>query len=552
MSEHTEALQEAAREAFGWSQLRPEQLAAMEYLMRGRDVLVVLPTGGGKSAIYQVPALLIPGPTLVVSPLLALQQDQLEGIDTANAPEAVAVNSAQRSAEQRHAWRAVRQGEAEYLFLSPEQLAKDEVVDQLAEARVGLFVVDEAHCVSAWGHDFRPDYLRLGQVIDRLGHPPVVALTATAALPVRRDIVERLRLRDHGEVMTSFDRSNLRLTVQRQSDDRRKRESVALHVRTLLAEPATRLGLVYVGSRKDAEYYAGELEVAGLRAAAYHAGMTRAEREQVHEGFQDDRLDVVVATSAFGMGIDKPNVRFVVHASAPESLDSYYQQIGRAGRDGEPAEITLFYRPEDLHLQRFLTARGAPDEVLAEVARALADEDEPLRTADLAKQVDASPAQRTRAVNLLEQAGAVATDDEGRLEYLDDGLEPRKAVDQAVDVADTHQQLTRSRIEMMRGYAETTGCRRQFLLGYFGEQLSQPCGNCDNCQTGTSLPLGSENSAYPVNGAVGHREWGRGIVMSVESDRLTILFENVGYKTLGLAAVEKQQLLTLEEEAAQT
>ena len=185
MSEVAEKLHQVARDAFGWSELRPDQLAAMEHTMAGRDVLVVLPTGAGKSAIYQVPALLVPGPTLVVSPLLALQRDQLEGIDDANAPEAVAVNSAQRSSERRRAWEAVGTGAAEYIFLSPEQLAKDEVVDRLVQAEVGLFVIDEAHCVSAWGHDFRPDYLRLGQVIERLGHPPVMALTATAAPPVR-------------------------------------------------------------------------------------------------------------------------------------------------------------------------------------------------------------------------------------------------------------------------------------------------------------------------------------------------------------------------------
>jgi len=550
MFEHAEKLQRVAAEAFGWDELRPEQLAAMECAMQSRDVLAVLPTGAGKSAIYQVPALLIPGPTLVVSPLLALQQDQLDGIDTANAPQAVAVNSSQRGSEQRRAWQAVKEGDAEYLFLSPEQLAKEEVAERLNQIGVGLVVVDEAHCVSAWGHDFRPEYLRVGQVIDRLGHPPVIALTATAARPVRGDIVERLGLREHGEVIASFDRPNLRLTVQHQSDGGRKRDAVVLQVRALLAEPGPRLGIVYVASRKDAEYYARELQVAGVQSERYHAGMKRVDRERVHEEFLSGRLDVVVATSAFGMGIDKPDVRFVVHASAPESLDSYYQQIGRGGRDGEAADVTLFYRSRDLDLQRFLTARAAPEEALVEVCAALAERQGPVHPGDLADEVTAR--QRTRAVNLLEQAGSVITDDQGRLEYLDPELSPAEAVSDALDVAATHQQLIRSRIEMMRGYAETNGCRRQFLLGYFGEQLLQPCGNCDTCEAGTAQTMSVEEFPYPVNAGVEHREWGRGIVMSANRDRLTVLFDQVGYKTLALAAVEQQRLLTLTHNALQS
>ena len=522
MSEHEKKLQQVAADAFGWHELRPDQLAAMEYAMQGRDVLAVLPTGAGKSAIYQVPALLIPGPTLVVSPLLALQQDQLDGIDTANAPEAVAVNSLQRRGERRQSWQAIRDGEAEYVFLAPEQLAKEDVVEQLRELGVGLFVVDEAHCVSAWGHDFRPEYRRVGEAIDRLGHPPVIALTATAAPPVRSDIVERLRLRDHGEVIAGFDRPNLRLTVQHHSDERRKRDAVVLQVRTMLAEPGARLGLVYVASRKDAEFFAGELRAAGVRSDHYHAGMKRADRERLQEEFMADRLDVVVATSAFGMGIDKPDVRFVVHASAPDSLDSYYQHVGRGGRDGEPAEVTLFYRPEDLHLQRFLTARSAPEEALAEVAAALAEAG-PMGVGDLADRVTTSAAQRTRALNLLEQAGGISTDGQGRWQYLDPDLDPEDAVGAAVNVAETHQRLTRSRIEMMRGYAETSGCRRQFLLGYFGEQLPHPCGNCDTCEAGTAQDASAEEHPYSINDAVQHNEWGRGIVMSLEQDRLTVL-----------------------------
>ncbi|GAA3551882.1 RecQ family ATP-dependent DNA helicase [Microlunatus spumicola] len=553
MSAYADQLLQVATDTFGWPELHPEQLEAMEQLMEGHDVLAVLPTGAGKSAIYQVPALLLDGPTLVVSPLLALQRDQLGSIEGSAAPEAVAVNSSQRVSETRHAWKAVGEGDAEYLFLSPEQLAKDEVVDELAGLDVSLFVVDEAHCVSAWGHDFRPDYLRLRPVVERLGHPPVVALTATAALPVRQDIVRRLGLHDPREVVASFDRPNLRLAVQRVSEERRKRDAVVLHVRTLMADPQTRSGLVYTASRKDAEWYASELAQAGLTSAAYHAGMRAADRRRVHEDFLAGDVGVVVATSAFGMGIDKPDVRFVVHASAPESLDSYYQQVGRAGRDGEPADVTLFYRPEDLHLQRFLTASRPPADALAVVAETLVDTEEPLRPADLGRALDAAAddgatkvpaARRTRAVNLLEQAGAVTTDDRGRLEYLDPDLNPGEAVDRAVEVAATHQRLVESRIEMMRAYAETTGCRRQLLLGYFGEQLEHACGNCDTCAAGTAHDLSPQDDTFPRNGSVEHTEWGHGVVMSVEDDRLTVLFDEVGYKTLALAAVRDQGLLT--------
>jgi ATP-dependent DNA helicase RecQ len=382
-----------AAETFSWSRLRDEQLQAMEQVMSGHDVLVVLPTGAGKSAIYQVPALLLDGPTLVVSPLITLQQASWRASRTPKR---------RRRCGELHAtqWRA-------QTGMGGDSAGK-------AEYGVSLFVVDEAHCVSAWGHDFRPDYLRLGTVIERLGHPRVVALTATAALPVRCEIVQQLGLRKHREVIASFDRPNLHLAVERFTDDPDKQHSVITRVRALTADPATRRGLMYVASRTDAEFYADELAQCGVGVAAYHAGMKAADRERVHEQFLADELDVVVATSAFGMGIDKPNVRFVVHASVPESLDSYYQQIGRAGRDGQPAEITLLYRPEDLNLQTFLTASKAPEQTLGEVVHALREHNQPVLPAQLKDLVNASAAQRTTAVNLLEQAGAVSTTSDGR------------------------------------------------------------------------------------------------------------------------------------------
>jgi ATP-dependent DNA helicase RecQ len=451
------------------------------------------------------------------------------------------VNSTESKAANEDTFDSAEAGETEYLFLSPEQLAKDDVVEAVAQTRPSLFVVDEAHCVSSWGHDFRPDYLRLAPVIERLGHPPVLALTATAAPPTRTDIVERLGMRSHREVIASFDRPNIHLAVSRFQADEDKRHAVVEHV-----AGAGKPGLVYAATRKDTEAYAEALHDHGLRAAAYHAGLKADDRERVQQQFMDDEIDVVVATSAFGMGIDKPNVRFVYHASITDSLDSYYQEIGRGGRDDEPAEARLFYRPEDLSLQKFLTANRAPTEALDEVAGVLREQGEPMSARDLDRRTDVSRAKQTRATNLLEQAGAVTSSGRGRLEYADARVPSDEAVDRAVEVSESHERLIRSRVSMMRGYAETTGCRRQYLLGYFGENLARPCGACDTCED-EDLAAQAQPSAreadFPPGVRVRHPEFGKGVVLRVENDRVTVLFDDGGYKTLAWEAVEEQALL---------
>jgi ATP-dependent DNA helicase RecQ len=531
-------LRRIAAETFGWTRLRPEQLEAMEHVTQGRDVLVVLPTGSGKSAIYQVPAQLRDGPTVVVSPLIALQHDQREGLAERADADAVAVNSVQRAGENRAAWEALDAGTAEFVFLAPEQLANDEVVERVRAAGPALFVVDEAHCVSEWGHDFRPDYLRLGGVIERLGHPPVVALTATAAAPVRADIVERLGLRDHQEVLASFDRPELHLAAHQFADADLRRAEVEERVVEL---SATGPGLVYCATRKDTVAYADALTARGIGVAAYHAGLKRAVREEVHERFLGGDLAVVVATSAFGMGIDKPDVRFVLHAAAPASLDAYYQEIGRSGRDGEPAVVELHHHARDFDLQRFLTARRPKPDALRAVLAVLSD-----GRARTPKEIGAesglSAGRRTSALNLLEQSGAVATDADGRCAATGDPAGDA-AVERAVANAGRRREIVRSRIEMMRGYAESTNCRRRILLGYFGEQHAQPCGNCDNCDAGTSRSIDRDEASLAGEEAVRHPEWGEGVVLSAENDRVTVLFAEHGYKTLALDAVRERDLL---------
>jgi ATP-dependent DNA helicase RecQ len=538
MTKTAERLRRVAEDAFGWT-LRPEQLESMEAVVAGRDVLAVMPTGAGKSAVYQVPGALLDGPTVVVSPLIALQRDQVGHLDSTGAPEAVAINSAHRAGENAEAWQAVRAGDAAYLFLSPEQLAKDDVVERLAAIRPALLVVDEAHCVSAWGHDFRPDYLRLGHLIERIGRPPVLALTATAGELVRSDITEHLRLRNPLQVVTGFDRPNLHLEVRRCTDDGDKRKAVVAWV-----VDGPRPGLVYVATRKDTLRYQAELAERGLRSAAFHAGMKSGDKNGVHRRFTDGELDVVVATSAFGMGIDKADVRFVVHASVPDSLDSYYQAVGRAGRDGKPAQAVLFYRPEDFGLQKFLSG-GTPDQgevrTIVGTMRAAA---RPMAVKELADQTHLSRRKTGAILNLLKRVGAVAVESKGRFRYLD--LAPDDAAARVEDVAERRRCFDSTRIEMMRDYAETRRCRRRRLLGYFGEELPGPCGNCDTCDSGSAreqVPADPSDHEFEVDAPVRHEQWGPGTVMQREADRVTVLFEQAGYRTLSLEAVREGNIL---------
>jgi ATP-dependent DNA helicase RecQ len=472
---------------------------------------------------------------VVVSPLIALQRDQVRALQ-ANGVDAAEANSQVPAADRRQAFDDLVAGDLEFLFLAPEQLANPDVLASTAEARPSLLVVDEAHCVSAWGHDFRPDYLRLSEAAEALGRPPILALTATAAPPVRAEIVERLGLRDPLVVARGFDRPNISLAVSRFTDGDAKR--AALVDRVVERAGGEGVGIVYVATRRSADEVGAALAARGVRAEAYHAGLAAGRRREVEAAFGAGEVDVVVATTAFGMGIDKPDVRFVYHHDVADSPDSYYQEIGRAGRDGEPAEAVLFYRPEDLGLRRFFAGGGGagPDDVAA-VAEAL-DED-PASAGDVAApDVD----------ELVERTGLSRARVTAALACLDDGAadeEPADAAARAAEARESRIKVQQSRVEMMRAYAEARGCRRQVLVGYFGEPFDPPCDNCDRCLAGSDAPS-PVDAPFPLHGRVTHPAWGGGQVMGYDAGTVTVFFDSVGYKTLALELVEARELLTPE------
>lgn len=527
-----------AREAFGWDALLPGQAEAIDAVVGGRDTLVVFPTGAGKSAVYQIAGCELGGVTVVISPLLALQRDQIASIDAApDAPAAVALNSRTGARARTAAWAAIESGEPVYAFVAPEQLANPEVFDRLKRADVRLVVVDEAHCVSAWGFDFRPEYARIGDAVEALGHPPVLALTATASGPVRDDIVASLGMRDAHLEVRGMDRPEIHMSVRRHEHDSDKRRAVLADVRD--ADGPT---LLYVATRKDTDAYAAELVALGRRAAPYHGGMAQKRRDEVHSAWSGGELDVVVATSAFGMGVDKADVRWVVHADVTESLDSYAQEIGRAARDGQPARAVLHYRAEDFSLRSFFAGGRSRRADIAGVWEALTRHARPLRAKDIADESGRSTRAIGRVLTQLVSCGLAVSGPEGVAAAVE--VSAGEAVAAVRERDDAEERVRASRIEIMRGYAETVHCRRRALLEYFGVETGDRCSTCDRCDSAGAAPADADSAAAQddelrVDSVVDHHEWGTGTVMAVEADRLTVFFPDHGYKVLARAAFDR-------------
>lgn len=471
-------IEAAAQKLLGFESLRPGQREPIQGLLEGRDTLLVQPTGSGKSAVYQIAGSLRAGPTLVISPLIALQKDQAESIQDSRLDESAVVNSALSAGEQKKTLERIGDGEVEFIFLAPEQLRKAELLERLAAAGISLFAIDEAHCISQWGHDFRPDYLELAHAIEALRHPPVLAMTATASREVREEIVDRLGMRDPLVIVHGFDRPNIFLRVDYFSEESEKLEAVLKRV-----EFADKPGIVYVATHKHAEMLATELKKREIDAVFYHAGLKAKERDEIQDRFMTGRVPVIVATNAFGMGVDKPDIRFVYHADVSESLDAYYQELGRAGRDGKPAEAVLFYRPGDISAQRYKTGAGRMNTAdLRAFADALRSRGDAATLQELSH--DTGLSQR-KILNIEHKLKSIEV-----LEKLASGeisLARNRTPAEMIEVAQQQQEFLKKRktrrLEQVQRYAETRSCRREFLLRYFGDDFSGPCGNCDVCES---------------------------------------------------------------------
>ncbi|MET1256635.1 DNA helicase RecQ [Aliikangiella maris] len=388
------------KDLFGYQAFRLNQENIIQALLAGQDVLALMPTGGGKSLCYQIPAILRDGTGIVVSPLIALMQDQVDALKL-NGVEAAYLNSTLTAGAIQSIKQQLLNGQLDLLYIAPERLLTDDMLDLLSQVPISLFAIDEAHCVSQWGHDFRPEYQQLYLLTQRFPNIPRIALTATADQATRHEIKQQLALNNAIQFINSFDRKNIQYHIQQ---SHQAREQLWRFIECSFSEDA---GIIYCFSRKKVEQVADWLTTKGRVALPYHAGLSTDVRQQNQQRFLREQGIIIVATIAFGMGIDKPDVRFVAHLNLPKSIEAYYQETGRAGRDGKPATVWMSYQLQDVVFLRQLVRQN--------------------------------------------------------------------------DTAENYQRISQQKLDAMLGLCELTTCRRQALLAYFGEQLEQPCGNCDNC-----------------------------------------------------------------------
>jgi ATP-dependent DNA helicase RecQ len=473
-------LRRTLRRTFGFRSLREGQEEVIRSVLDGKDTLAIMPTGAGKSLCYQLPGAELPGTTIIVSPLISLMKDQVDKLRELGV-NAAQVNSMLSPAEEAEILEAIGKEGRDFVFVTPERLAQPEFLETLKTNLIDIFVIDEAHCISQWGHDFRPSYLHLRAAVETLGNPRILALTATATPAVVDDIRRQLGREEMEIIDVGVYRENLRMEVIPAPGEEAKREALP----RLLGEMEG-MGIVYVSTIKDCEEVAGHLRSLGFDAVRYHGRLGARERKRNQDRFMAGEARVIVATNAFGMGIDKPDIRFVVHYNLPGSLESYYQEAGRAGRDGEPARCVLLYQPEDKNTQVFFLNGRYPKRehflaVYQALARLKADHQEV--TAGEVRRRTAGVAQTKVKVVLatMKDLEMVAETSPGEYRLLRTGLGGEE-LDAMADLYEKRAEADRDRLRRMVLYAQTALCRWKAILDYFGEEADwDRCGHCDNC-----------------------------------------------------------------------
>ena len=476
----------ALKEHFGFSKFLEGQEEVISEIISGKDGLVVMPTGGGKSLCFQIPALCFPGVTLVISPLIALMKDQVDAL-TARGIPATLINSTLSWPEQKERLDGMRSGAYKLVYVAPERFRAESFLRALDGVEISLFAIDEAHCLSQWGHDFRPDYMRLGKALEKIGRPQCVALTATATPVVREDILKTLGLHEPFERVSGFSRPNLSLAISPVDKAAQKNE----RIRAVIA--AHRTGIVYCATRKKVDLVSETLASWGIKCVSYHGGMSDQERIKAQEIFISKKVDVAVATNAFGMGIDRGDVRFVIHYEVPGSVEAYYQEAGRAGRDGEAAVCELLFNYADTRTQEFFIDGANPSPtVVRQIYQFLLSEadgnHEVFRTLeDIAEHADVKNSMAVgSALTVLARGRFIERFDvKGRRMRGTRLLQPDvlardlKLDEEAMEAKDTRdRQKLKAMVEMC--FART--CRQQWILEYFGEAKAATCGNCDVCR----------------------------------------------------------------------
>ena len=507
----TDARHKLLEKHFGFREFLEGQERVIETILDGHDALVIMPTGGGKSLCYQFPALALEGITVVVSPLIALMKDQVDGL-TEKGIAATFINSSLNQSEIDSRISAMTQGKFRIVYIAPERFKSERFTRALAPLSIALFAIDEAHCISQWGHDFRPDYLRLKWALKELGQPQVVALTATATPEVRDDIVEQLALGKFGReppkvFVSGFARHNLLLAVANVKGKAAKLERIIQAVRDL------KTGIVYCATRKNVEKLAAEL---GIPCVAYHGAMTPEQRKKAQDKFMDGECAIAVATNAFGMGIDRPDLRFVIHYDIPGSVEAYYQEAGRAGRDGEPARCEMLFNYADVRTQEFFIDGANPTrEIIANLHFALNrlcnGGPIELPISEIAKHVPAAKNEMAigTGLYLLERAGFIQRNyRQGSRTYTTRLVEPVKPLDELeIDFERLESKRERDFAKLHRiiDYADHRGCRHHFILDYFGDTEASPhCTVCDNClaHAGTAVREPTEEEVVIIQKAL--------------------------------------------------